>query len=144
MAFTVLEPEVAGGLGPKTVLDPSVHPPLIKRLHYEFEGWLGDDLVESFPCFVVSERLARELQQSSLAGFVLDDVKVTTSPEFDELHPELRLPKFRWLRITGIAGRDDFGLGKDHRLVASEAAMGVLSRFKIEHADRSTYSEGAV
>lgn len=40
MKYCVIEPEVAGGLGENTVIDQSVHPPKIARLHYNFEGWL--------------------------------------------------------------------------------------------------------
>ena len=25
----------------------------VHKLHYEFEGWLGDELLESTPCFIV-------------------------------------------------------------------------------------------
>lgn len=41
--FFALEPEVAGGLGPNTVMDRSVHPPRVSHLHYVFDGWMGDD-----------------------------------------------------------------------------------------------------
>ena len=40
--FHVVEPEVAGALGDRTEMDSSIHPPIVKRLHYEFQGWLGD------------------------------------------------------------------------------------------------------
>src|SRR3954454_10828086 len=62
VVYFALEPEVAGQLGDTTMLDTSVHPPVIQRLEYRFDGWLGDDLLESFPCFVVTERLANELK----------------------------------------------------------------------------------
>lgn len=48
--FYVLEPEVAGGWGGDgTVVDREFHPPIVSRLVYEFDGWLGDDLVTTFP-----------------------------------------------------------------------------------------------
>lgn len=37
-----------------TIMEATVHPPRVERLHYEFEDWLGDDLVESFPSFLVA------------------------------------------------------------------------------------------
>lgn len=46
--FRYIEPEVAGGLGEETQMDSTVHPPLVKKLHLEFEGWLGDDILETF------------------------------------------------------------------------------------------------
>lgn len=50
----MIEPEVAGSLGKEKKLDNSVFPPHIKKLHYEFDGRLGDDILESFPCYIVT------------------------------------------------------------------------------------------
>ena len=41
MNFYYLEPEVSGGIGDSTILDTSVHPPIVSALEYEFEDWLG-------------------------------------------------------------------------------------------------------
>jgi hypothetical protein len=139
MSFTVLEPEVAGGWGPHTIADVSVHPPRVERLHYELDGWLGDDFLASFPCFVVTERLACELKLSGLTGFTLDHVEVSVSSEFRDLHPKSELPVFRWLRVTGRPGLDDFGIAGDHRLVASCDAMALLERFTLDHADATPW-----
>ncbi len=57
MAF-VLEPHVAGELGSKTKLDPTTHPPTVEELHYVLDSSESDDIVESFPVFLVSARLA--------------------------------------------------------------------------------------
>ena len=35
MAFYSLEPEVAGELAEGTVMDTSVHPPIVTSVHYE-------------------------------------------------------------------------------------------------------------
>jgi hypothetical protein len=134
MNFTVVEPEVAGGWGPNTAADVSVHPPRVTRLHYELEEWLGDDILESFPCFIVSDRLARELMRSALSGFALAAVEVSTSPVFEELYPNRELPTFHWLKVSGQAALDDFGLAADYRLVASQPAVEILSGFNIGHA----------
>jgi hypothetical protein len=45
MKYFYVEPEVAGGLGERTVMDRSTHPPVVKRLHYQLEGWLGDAIL---------------------------------------------------------------------------------------------------
>jgi hypothetical protein len=141
--FITIEPEVAGGWGSGTVADTSIHPPLVTRLHYEFQGWLGDDLLESFPCFIVTDRLACALGQAQLSGFTFDRVEVSTSQEFDVRYPSRRLPKFHWLRVTGRPGVDDLGIGSDHRLVASAEAIKVLARFNVQHADQKPFMEGA-
>lgn len=142
MSHIVLEPEVAGGWGSETIADTSRHPPVVSRLHYEFEGWLGDDLLESFPCFIVTERLAVALERAGLTGFVLDDVTTTRSPEFEELYPDTQLPSFRWLRVTAHAGTADFGIGPDYRLVVSTGALTILERFELKQAGREPFVRG--
>lgn len=135
MKYYYLEPEVAGGLGENTVADTSIHPPRVSRLHFELEGWLGDDIIESFPCFLVTDHLMGILQRSGLSGFHLDDAEVTASSEFVQLYPERELPKFYWLRVDGVAERDDFGVAEDHRLLVSERVMSVLEQCSIRNAD---------
>lgn len=108
--FFELEPEVAGGLGPHTVMDRNTHPPRVAKLHYQFDGWRGDHIVTSFPCFLVTEPLANKLLGEQLRGLEIADVEVSTSEELDELFPEIELPKFLWLKATGVAGVDDSAL----------------------------------
>ena len=130
----VLSPEVAGELGDNTVMDSSVHPPKVFRLHHHFEGWLGDDLLEAFPCFLVSSTLAAALVEARLVGFNLDDAEVSMSPEFNELYPGRILPEFRWLKITSEERHADFRLTRDFRLEISSRALEVLRKFNINNA----------
>jgi hypothetical protein len=116
-------------------LNPSVHPPIVTYFHHRFEGWLGDDLLEAFPCFLVTSALAKALEEAGLVGFSLDDVEVSVSLEFQEMYPERILPEFRWLKITGKVREADFCLTPDHRLEASNRALDVLRRFNITHAE---------
>src|SRR3954470_7978675 len=109
MSWFRIEPEVAGGLGPKTELDRSTHPPRVKRLQYVFDGWLGDDLLESFPAFIVTADAASRLDGADLSGFRLDEVEIATSETFDEVAVNRELPDFRRLEVTGTARVDDFG-----------------------------------
>ena len=117
--FYRLEPEVAGGWGDDTVADTTVHPPVVTALHYVFDGWLGDSIVESFPCYLVTAPLGDALVASGLSGFELRSVRINKSEQFAELYPDRKLPEFRWLHVTGAACVDDFGLSGDHLLVAS-------------------------
>ncbi len=133
--YFFIEPEVSGGFGDNSVMDTTVHPPKVYKLHYQLDGWLGDELLESFPCFIVSESLAQELEREHLSGFTLEDVEVTKSEQFEELYPGKALPKFFWLQVTGSAAQDDFGIAEDHRLVVSEGALNTLRKGKIEEAD---------
>ncbi|QRN94504.1 hypothetical protein JRI60_36040 [Archangium violaceum] len=131
----VLYPEVAGELGDNTVMNTSVHPPEVFHFHHRFEGWLGDDLLKVFPCFLVSSALAKALEEARLVGFSLDEVEVSTSPEFQELYPGRTLPEFRWLKMTGKDRNADFCLTPDFRLEVSSRALEVLKEFNIAHAE---------
>ncbi|MBY7903824.1 hypothetical protein KW507_22710 [Vibrio fluvialis] len=133
--YFYIEPEVSGGFGDNSVMDTTVHPPKVYKLHYQFDGWLGDELLESFPCFIISEALAQELEREHLSGFTLEDVEVTKSEQFEELYPRKALSKFFWLQVTGSAAQDDLGIAEDHRLVVSESALNTLRKGKIEEAD---------
>jgi hypothetical protein len=59
-----------------------------------FDGWLGDAILESFPGFIVIEVAAQALLREGLAGFQLDEVQVSASEVFEELHPSRELPSF--------------------------------------------------
>ena len=142
MGWFVLEPEVAGGWGERTVADTTTHPPRVSSLHYQMDGWLGDELLESFPCFIVTRRLAGRLRRAGLTGFRLVGAEVTASEQFWELHPGHKLPAFEWLQIDGIAGRDDFGLSPDHRLIVSGRALEALQAGHIDHAQVEPWPPG--
>ncbi|HEU4728346.1 MAG TPA: hypothetical protein VFT22_10665 [Kofleriaceae bacterium] len=82
---------------------------------------------------VVTERLAQALRGSDLTGWRLAPVKVTTSDEYEELYPDVRLPPFHWLQV----GRDpsaDLAISAKHRLVASGRALELLRRFQLDNA----------
>lgn len=134
MQYVYIEPEVAGGLGDHTVMDRSVHPPIVSKLHYQMEGWLGDALLESFPVFIVTEQAKQGLLASGLTGAIFADAEVTTTGNFRELYPEREVPAFDWLKPEGEAGHDDFGTASDGRLVVSERALDVLRKFGAAHA----------
>lgn len=133
--YHIVEPEVAGGWGENTEFTRTPgQPVVVHKLHYQFDGWLGDELVESTPCYIVSEKMAGELQQAQLTGFALGDVETTTSEQFRELYPDRELPKFLWFKIEGAPARDDFGVTPDLQLVVSDRALEVLAGVGISNA----------
>lgn len=138
-AYYQIEPEVAGGWGESTEADTSTHPPTVYFLHYEFQGWLGDELLESFPCFLVTQRVGQALQEAGLVGYRLEEVKVSVSSEFLEAQGDLMLPEFHRLKITGRAGQADFGMSESLLLTVSEQALAVLRRFPLAHAEVSEW-----
>ncbi|MBF4558268.1 hypothetical protein H7698_19485 [Pseudomonas sp. p50] len=137
--FYYVEPEVAGGFGASTLMDPAFHPPVVSQLEYQFEGWLGDELLETFPCFIVTEAVASEITKLGLTGFLLATVKITASAKFEDVEPKTILPAFFWLKVDGKAGFSDFGIAGDYRLVISERARCAFFKFKMQNADMEVY-----
>ncbi|EGQ9760702.1 hypothetical protein FWP30_25060 [Vibrio parahaemolyticus] len=139
MSQYLIEPEVPGGFGKNTLGRFDVHPPIVKKLHLEFDGWLGDDLLETFPCFLVSEHLATALVASKLSGYNLEAVELSTSDMFQELQSERCLPRFSWLQITGHSDKDDFSVSEKGILLVSRKAMQLLQKFQLTNADITVY-----
>lgn len=142
MPFYALDPEVAGELGEHSLLDSSVHPPIVKRLHYHFQGWLGDDLVQSFPVFLVSDRLRRAMEAARLSGGSFDDADISVAEEFGAVSVQQPLPRFFWLKVTGRAQTSDLGVSPDdYRLVVSEIALRCVRRFSLGNCSVTALSD---
>jgi hypothetical protein len=102
MQYYVVEPEVAGSWGNKTEFTRTPGAPVfVRKLHYQFDGWLGDDLLESAPCYIATARLADEIGRSQFSGISFADVETSKSAQFEELYPDRDLPKFLWLKPEG-------------------------------------------
>ena len=133
--YHVVEPEVAGGWGENTEFTRTPgQPVVVHKLHYQFDGWLGDELLESTPCYIVTERLMAEIRRAQLTGVSFEQVEISKSEQFDELYPARELPKFVWLKVDGTPGQDDFGVTADLQFVVSEQALTVLEDVGISHA----------
>ncbi|MDR6937889.1 hypothetical protein [Luteibacter sp. 3190] len=134
MIYYVVEPEVAGGFGENTKIDHSSGRMEVERLHYKFDGWLGDQLLESTPCYIASEQLAEAISREGLSGVQFAEVEISVSDQFSEMYPNRKLPRFVWLKVSGSPGDDDFGIASGLRLVVSERALNLLKRMGISHA----------
>jgi hypothetical protein len=117
-------------------------PTVVHKLHYEFDGWLGDEFLESTPCYIASKRLAREIELAQMTGASFDVVEVTTSELFEELYPGRKLPEFVWMKIVGIPCQDDFGISSGLQLVVSERALALLKSAGFSHAASIVNAEG--
>lgn len=135
MRYFYIEPEFSGELGEGTLMDTTVHPPKVEKLNYEFSSWLGDDLIESFHCYIVSERLAERLKKSDFSGFDFDEVEVTKSSEFDEVSTIKHLTKFYWLKVEGKPFLSDIAISEDQRLLVSEDLLTLMKSFHLNYAD---------
>tara|TARA_B100001989_G_scaffold250165_1_gene226782 strand:- start:979 stop:1392 length:414 start_codon:yes stop_codon:yes gene_type:complete len=132
--FYHIYPEVPARFGDNTVMNTSCHPPIVSKLHLIFDGWLGDEILETFPCFFVTNDLANSLKENKLSGFSLDTMETEVSFEFKQLYQDKQLSEFLWLKIDGTAKEDDFGID-DKKLVISEKALSVLKKHQFEYCD---------
>ena len=133
-----LDPEVAGHFGPETIVDSSTHPPIVHSLHYVFDGWLGDELLTAFPCFIVTKHMQQLIESTNPSGCSFDAVTVSRSEQFEELHSERQLPQFSRLMIDGVAQRDDFGTSATGgSIVVSERVLRVMKRGRLDHCEIS-------
>lgn len=151
MRLYELEPEVAGGIGENTVfINPNEakqknEREIVSHLHYEFYGWLGDEILETTPCFIVTASLADDIRNSDLTGYIFDDVEISKSDEFIDLYPKKILPKFKRLIPQGtvdVYGESytnwsghDFCFSQKSILVVTEKVLSILKHHSFENCD---------
>jgi hypothetical protein len=140
MKSFLLKPAVPGD-NSNSSADWSVHPPIIHQLRYEFDFLLDDVLFASFPSWIVTVPAKVAIQSAGLSGVSFEHVEVSKSPDFEEIEPDQDLPEFAWLKVNGKAGRDDFGIAHDTKLVVSERALKLLKRLGIPNAKVSEFEE---
>ena len=138
MRYYVLKPEVGGGFGPETTfVDRKARPPVIAKLHYEFNVWLGDPIVETVCIYIVTESVRDKIVAMRATGASFDPVVISTTYPFEEISKHRNLPAFVWLRVTGFGGHDDFGYGpsNDAYLVVSEPILDMFLESGMSHCD---------
>lgn len=129
-----LEPEVSGELGEKTIIENSTHPPDVKKLEFLFKDWLGDCLIECFPVFLITEKVAQKLTNNKATGFILKEADIKIDYPFNEIHSNVILPNFVWIEINGISKKSDFGLDNNF-LVVSDKVLEILKSEGLKHCD---------
>ena len=95
MKYYILNPEVAGELGDGSeVVYENGKIKEVKFLEYVFMGWLGDELLTTHPCFIVTKSLQEDIILAGLTGMEFDEIRVTISDEFIELYGDRHIPEF--------------------------------------------------
>lgn len=138
MKFYRYIPSTGGDYGPNTVYvgAKTNRPAVVSHLHYEFCYWPEDDMLRCLFHYIVTERLKVALEKVNppLTGIEFDNVEISgDDQEFDSVwrdgRPDSALGKWHWLKITGKAGSDDFGLIPAAKLIVSERALEVIEHF---------------
>jgi hypothetical protein len=152
MNYYLIEPQAAGHFGKESIfIDRSVRPPIIATLHFEFDSWLGDDIVTNIGIYIGTRRLADLLQSSllDLSGVHFKPIKISKSPEYywlehraDDSAPK-QLPEFLWFDVSGVPGIDDFGNTEERELVISERVLSIMKLLKLDWCDIQKYRSQA-
>jgi hypothetical protein len=150
----LLEPEVPGGWGDGTiyvnaqeVANGEDRIPQIALLHLVIDGWLGDELLTTHPCFIMTTSLSKQLQSHRVTGFEEAPMKVSVSSIFDELQPNVTLPDFTRIAMHGSVIIDetkgrfvswsghDICISQDASLVVTKRVLDLISKPLMSHCN---------
>ncbi|MDA0167586.1 hypothetical protein OJ998_00690 [Solirubrobacter taibaiensis] len=131
----VLQPLVGGELGQDVEFDHATHPPVIDRVQYVLDYPTSEDLMESFPAFIVSEALAERFVAAGLRGFTLAEAEVLPGDNYLALYGDVPHKTYRWLQIAPRMPDADVWLGDDLQLCVSDRAMAVLETADLAGCD---------
>ncbi len=135
MKYIKIEPEVIVGLGEDTKINKSNYPPIVNYLHINLEDWLGDDLMENFPVFIITEYLKSSLETTRFSGYTIKDLKLTFDEYFESNYQlEKKVPTFYWMVINGAKGEDDFFIDQSQTLNISVEAFSFMKKFNLKNA----------
>ena len=70
-------------------------------------GWLGDDILEVTPCFLISEKLKQAIEKSELKGYKFQNIEISLSEEYEEMYPDREKPCFYRLLPQGTISVQD-------------------------------------
>lgn len=136
--YKKIQPEVIVGLGDNTEFLEQ-QPPFktVLNLHLELEDWLGDDLMECHPCYIVTESLKNCLENDKFTGFEFANIEITQNEYFDDnYHINKDLPLFYWLKIIGEKNVDDVFIGEKYTLFANDRFINYLKEnFSVNYLD---------
>jgi len=132
-------PEVIVGIGDNTEYYPTEfiegQKRVITKLHIQLEDWLGDDLMEIYPCYIVTQQLKEALENNSFIGFTFAEIEVTEDEYFEDNY-QLKKPRpdFFWIKIAGIKGQDDLYINEGALNISENLLKFIKDNFIITYA----------
>lgn len=133
MRYFEVNPEVPAELGDLTVMENKDGARLIiHKLHLNFKGWLGGDLMETTPVFYITEKLKQGLIKHAFTGIqAFEPVEYEID---DEYTGSVKPGVIYWLKINGKSMHDDFGIDEGV-LIVSEKALNFLKQYNLSDAE---------
>lgn len=136
MNFYKIHPEVPGGIGRNMAYDDLYN---ITQLDVVFEGWMGNDLMKISAAYLVTDRLKKLLESSTLTGIAsFSGFTFELSLTFKNLYPGKQMPPMYWMQLNGIPGVSDLAMGERNKLIVSENALKLLQNINLSLADIKT------
>lgn len=137
--YILIQPEVVSGLGEKTEFNTEEpvegQKRFVTKLHIHLEDWLGDDLVETYPCYMVTEKLKNALEKSKFLGFMFHEIELTLDEYFDDNYQLSKdLPEFFWLKIIGEKGKDDLFISEEGLWISQKLVDFLIKKFDFKIA----------
>ena len=140
MKFYKLEPEIAGEIGESSKIE--YENGTIKKiifLEYLFSDWLGDELLSTHPCHIVTENLKKDISANNLTGVKFQKIKKTFSDEFIELNISTDIPEFvqivcdNFYEDKNENALQDFYVNRYKELIVSESALKVIKKHTLNN-----------
>lgn len=128
--YNKVEPEVIVGLGDNTEFLEK-KPPFrtVTHLHIDLEDWLGDDLMECHPCYIVTEQLKKALEKTRYTGFEFAEMEVSKNKYFkNNYRLNKPVPNFYWMKIIGEENKDDFYMSSESVLMCNSEVVEFISK----------------
>lgn len=133
MRFYKLEPEIAGEIGDNSIIQyKNGKISKVKYLEFRFTDWLGDELISTHPCYIITENLKKEILLNKLKGIQFQDILISFSDDFFELNDSIEIPNFVRIICENIYEEknddivQDFYVNKYKELIISENALNVF------------------
>lgn len=130
-----LDPQVAGELGEGTELDGRTHPPVVSAVEYVLDQPENDDLIQSFPVYLISVDMEQLLIHHGFTGFTLDDAAITAGDVYLEVHGPVPTPHYRWLRIAGRESDSDCWIDESLQICVSNRMMAAMRALRLDECD---------
>ena len=129
--YHLLSPLVAGEFGEESVFNeyPDGSGYDVVKVHFVFEDELEDCLFCNMTTYAGTKELADRLREIKATGIKFDEITVSKEGDFE-------LPDIEWFRITGKAGKDDFGLHDgppDKGIVVSSRVWDIIQELGVTY-----------
>lgn len=114
-----------------------------QKLHYVLVDYPTDCICQSLGAHIAKEELIDKLVLMRATGIGFDEVQLSLADDSDCLTlPDFVMPRFRWLRIYGQVGIDDFGLAEElnNRLVVSHRVLKAMLECGFKDGGCSAYA----